>query len=275
MKKPSWTAASASGLARRATDRYTGRVKEAAIGDPWSGWPGWSAVAAVIVDVDGTLYDPRRGLLRRFFRSAAFRAAWRRWGRGPGRRQLRAYLAAREALRAKGSFSSGAAFDAALLSAWSAAATEAGGNDGSPARLADVRTELEGALPALLTAGHRPFPGARAALASVPWSGRRLAVFSDYPAEEKLANLGLADLGWDGIFSADAQGALKPDPSGLQAVARSLGVPPARCLYVGDRDDTDVPAAHAAGFVALRFGAPSSHPGVPWRPDWAAAIVPT
>lgn len=47
----------------------------------------------------------------------------------------------------------------------------------------------------------------------------------------------------------------KPHPAPLLAAAGKLGVPPARCIYVGD-DERDVQAGHAAGMpvVVARYG---------------------
>jgi HAD superfamily hydrolase (TIGR01549 family) len=43
---------------------------------------------------------------------------------------------------------------------------------------------------------------------------------------------------------------IKPHPEGLLLASQKLGVPPARCIYIGD-DANDVQAAKAAGMTAL------------------------
>jgi HAD superfamily hydrolase (TIGR01549 family) len=79
--------------------------------------------------------------------------------------------------------------------------------------------------------------------------GGKTALVSDYPATKKLAALGARDL-FDVVVSSGETGGpsrLKPDPEGYATAARRLGVAPARCLVIGDRDDADGNAARAAG----------------------------
>lgn len=85
-------------------------------------------------------------------------------------------------------------------------------------------------------------PGAREIFSSLSASGRRIAVFSDYPALHKLAALGLrADLV---VSSTDDDVArLKPNPAGLRKILDATGVPARRALMVGDRADRDGAAA--------------------------------
>lgn len=78
--------------------------------------------------------------------------------------------------------------------------------------------------------------------------GGRTALVSDYPARRKLAALGSVDL-FDVIVAngePDGPRKLKPDPDGYLKAARSLGIDPARCLVIGDREDADGKAARAA-----------------------------
>ena len=44
----------------------------------------------------------------------------------------------------------------------------------------------------------------------------------------------------------------KPDPAGLECIARSFGVPPSEVLVIGDRVDKDVEVARRAGATAIR-----------------------
>ena len=73
-------------------------------------------------------------------------------------------------------------------------------------------------------------------------------VFSDYPAHDKLAALGLAGR-FDVVLSAvDPEvGAFKPNARGYVAAAVRWGIPLANVLYVGDRLDVDAPGAISAG----------------------------
>jgi HAD superfamily hydrolase (TIGR01509 family) len=79
--------------------------------------------------------------------------------------------------------------------------------------------------------------------------GGRTGLVSDYPARRKLHALG-AELLFDVVVAngePDGPGRLKPWPDGYLKAAEALGVAPARCLVIGDRDDTDGVAAQAAG----------------------------
>lgn len=71
-------------------------------------------------------------------------------------------------------------------------------------------------------------------------------VFSDYPAQEKLAALGLCT---DFILcTTDSEiNAMKPKTEGLNALVKKAGVNVKECLMIGDRDDRD-------GEVARRIG---------------------
>lgn len=79
--------------------------------------------------------------------------------------------------------------------------------------------------------------------------GGAVAVVSDYPARLKLESLGCARLP-DVVVACGEPGGpgfLKPHPEGYLAAAQRLGVPPERCLVVGDRADADGQAAERAG----------------------------
>lgn len=82
-------------------------------------------------------------------------------------------------------------------------------------------------------------------------AGGRTALVSDYPARAKLAAVGAADL-FDAVIANGEPGGprhLKPDPEGYLLAADRLGVPPERCLVIGDRDDADGVAARSAGMA--------------------------
>lgn len=66
----------------------------------------------------------------------------------------------------------------------------------------------------------------------------------------KLTAAGLADFIDGAVFSGDV-GMSKPDPGIFLAGARSLGLPPERVIYVGDRWATDALGALAAGLAAI------------------------
>ncbi len=79
--------------------------------------------------------------------------------------------------------------------------------------------------------------------------GGKTAVVSDYPALAKLSALGEPEL-FDTVVASGEPGGprrLKPHPEGYLRAAELLGVAPAKCLVIGDRDDADGAAARAAG----------------------------
>lgn len=102
--------------------------------------------------------------------------------------------------------------------------------------------------------------------------GVRAGIFSDYPAHDKLAALGLAGR-FDPILSAvdSAIDAFKPSPRGYLAAAAAWNLPPEDILYVGDRADVDAAGARAAGMACaiLGTGAGSSSPDILYIRDFA------
>lgn len=74
--------------------------------------------------------------------------------------------------------------------------------------------------------------------------------YSDYPAVDKLAALGL-DV--DFVFSATdpAINCLKPNPRGLTAILSQLSLAPEDCLFIGDRDEKDGLCARQVGMDFL------------------------
>jgi HAD superfamily hydrolase (TIGR01549 family) len=78
--------------------------------------------------------------------------------------------------------------------------------------------------------------------------GGRTAVVSDYPAEGKLRALGVTNLFDRVVACGEPEGPkrLKPAPDGFLLAAKALGVEPTRCLVLGDRADADGAAAKAA-----------------------------
>ena len=86
------------------------------------------------------------------------------------------------------------------------------------------------------------------------------SVMTGEQVREALGTCGLADLLEVIVTSVDV-GAEKPDPRGLRAAMRRLGVTPERTLFVGDAD-VDEGAAVAAGTHFVRAGGGRS-PGEP------------
>jgi phosphoglycolate phosphatase-like HAD superfamily hydrolase len=90
-------------------------------------------------------------------------------------------------------------------------------------------------------------------LAELRNRGVLLGVYSEYPAEDKVAALGLS---FDAVVaSTDPEvDAFKPNPKGIQVLLSRLKVSPERTLFVGDRLDRDKPCATAAGVSFLHVG---------------------
>ncbi|MBN1597991.1 MAG: HAD family hydrolase [Bacteroidales bacterium] len=74
----------------------------------------------------------------------------------------------------------------------------------------------------------------------------KTAVYSDYPAKEKLEALNLnIDLHVCSMDSSIAQ--LKPNASGLLKICNALNIPKDETVFIGDREDTDGESARMAG----------------------------
>jgi phosphoglycolate phosphatase len=76
----------------------------------------------------------------------------------------------------------------------------------------------------------------------------------------------------DCVVCGDSTPHLKPHPAPLRLAAERLGLPPEKCIYVGD-DQRDVQAARAAGMrpVAVEWGYHSPDNAGPR--SWNAAAV--
>ena len=193
-------------------------------------------IRAVSFDLDGTLYDDARARPRLL------------WSTFPRWRTLRVGRRVREELRGR-TFDDGAA----LLREEAQLCAERLERSVDETRLLlrelfDVRLTR-----VLKTIG--PRPGTRALLDELVTRGVAVAVVSDRGAvREKLAALGLQDVPWGALVSADDVGVLKPAPALFHAAARALGVTPGEMLHIGDRDDTDGEGARAAGCAAAILG---------------------
>ena len=201
-----------------------------------------STLRAVVLDVDGTLYDQRK--LRRAMLAALMKAHALRPLRGwKTASVLSAYRRAQEDLR----HDPGAAAVDQLEIACA--------KTGSTPEFARACVELwmESAplafLPRCIHLGLREF------LEACRKRGVRLAALSDYPAEAKLQALGIAPAFELTLSAQSAEIArFKPHPRGIQVTLRRLGVSPDQALYVGDRPDVDAAAALAAGVACVIVG---------------------
>ncbi len=199
----------------------------------------WNGIDLVVFDVDGTLYDAAR--LRRAMLVRLLAAAWQARSL-QALRVLRIFRQVREALGDEGSP------DFMDLQYTRTAARA--GCDPQLVRALVLEWMEQRPLP-LLPACRRP--QVDTLFTALQASGKRLAVWSDYPAADKLRALGLRA---EVVVSAtDAEVArLKPDPRGLQMILARTGVPAGRALMIGDRVDRDALAAHRAGVKSLILG---------------------
>lgn len=79
-----------------------------------------------------------------------------------------------------------------------------------------------------------------------------MAVYSDYPASDKLQHLGLATQLAFAVCSTDPDvGTYKPHPRGFRVAASRMGLRPEEVCYVGDRPDVDGVGARNAGMQPL------------------------
>jgi putative hydrolase of the HAD superfamily len=93
------------------------------------------------------------------------------------------------------------------------------------------------------------FPRIRETLDSFRKEGLKLGLLSDFPPEIKLANMGLSGY-WDTVLCSETIGRLKPHPLPFLELARQMGTPPERILYVGDSVRYDIIGAKKVGMKA-------------------------
>jgi len=88
-------------------------------------------------------------------------------------------------------------------------------------------------------------------------SGKTVAIWSDYEADEKLKALGLE---CDLVYTAEQERVkeLKPSPKGLKLIMADTGISADKTLMVGDRMEKDGEAAKAAGCEYLILSKKSS-----------------
>jgi putative hydrolase of the HAD superfamily len=126
--------------------------------------------------------------------------------------------------------------------------------------------------------GWAAFPDVPGCLAAL--GGVRFGVITNGDSVQqraKITALGLTDAFTAVVASADI-GIAKPDPRIFLHAARQLGTVPERCVFVGDRHDTDALAAAAVGMKGIwlnRAGAPVPRAPGPAAPGGAVAEIAT
>jgi HAD superfamily hydrolase (TIGR01509 family) len=238
-----------------------------------------TSVAAVVFDVDGTLYRQstlRRAMLFRLVRAyalhpreaaATFRILW-------------SYRAALEQLRNEaspgepfgthdsnkaspsdsfGTHESTAQTGVMLGERQLALAARSSGYSVAAVRKTVEQWMEREPLELMLVAR---LPGVVECLQTLRGAGVRIGALSDYPATAKLTAMGLSAL-FDVVVCAEDRdvGRLKPNPAGLRMVLTRLDTPASQAVYVGDRPEIDARAAGAAGmwcYIIDRAGAHGS-----------------
>jgi HAD superfamily hydrolase (TIGR01549 family) len=198
--------------------------------------PDWEKIRLVVFDVDGTLYD-QRGLRLRMLREMLAAAVRDRDIRFI--RILSAYRRIREEL----GDARHSDFEKVLTAR---TATEVGCSEEQVHATAAEWLERR---PLPYLARYR-YPGLPELFRALHLQGKKIGVFSDYPARAKIAALGLnADFI---VCATDADvGVLKPHSKGLQILMERANVPASGTLMIGDRPERDGLAAQGAQVAAL------------------------
>jgi HAD superfamily hydrolase (TIGR01549 family) len=87
------------------------------------------------------------------------------------------------------------------------------------------------------------FSGVPQLFAGLQRAGKKIGIFSDYPAMEKLAAMGLVA---HHVVAASDVGLLKPHARGLQSLMAAAGAAAQETLFIGDRADRDGVAGQRA-----------------------------
>lgn len=196
----------------------------------------WEGVRLVVFDVDGTLYD-QRGLRLRMLREMLLAALRTRDIRFI--RVLRAYRHIREEL----GDSLHLDFERELTSRTAAAV---GCSEEEVRSTAEEWLERR---PLRHLIRYR-YPRLPELFRGLRKQGKKIGIFSDYPARDKLAAMELdADVI---VCASDADVAvLKPHPKGLHVLMSRAATHPAETILIGDRPERDGLAARAAEVRSL------------------------
>lgn len=201
-------------------------------------------IRAVLFDLDGTLYRqaPVRSLMAIELALVPIRSPL---GASRRLRALRLYRRAQEDLRTARAGSSIAGEQLARATA---------GSGLSSAETEQLVDEWMFRRPLKYLRRWRT-PGLLPLLARLDAAGVPAGILSDYPAERKLAALGLSDRFSPVLCAGDpAIGALKPSPRGFLRACATWHLPPRDVLMIGDRPDVDAAGAHAAGMPCVIVG---------------------
>ena len=201
--------------------------------------------SAIILDVDGTLYE--QGSVRvRMLARLVTRTLRHPLQMSTVWRVLAAYRRAQEAMRDNCHDSLNVAEEQLRLACRTARVPESWAACHVSYWMEEVPLDL--LRPAMR-------PGVVEFLRTAKATGLRLAVWSDYPAVQKLEAMGVREF-FDVVVCAQDEGVqrFKPDPRGLEQILSRLSLPKEAAFYVGDRPEVDGVAARRAGIRALIVG---------------------
>lgn len=104
------------------------------------------------------------------------------------------------------------------------------------------------------------YPGINLFLTNLRQSGKKLAVYSDYPVDKKLAVLGITV---DKTFCSTQKNIaqFKPSKKGALSICESFDCKPEHVLFIGDREDTDGESARMAGMHFLKVNTKKARKG--------------
>ncbi len=94
-------------------------------------------------------------------------------------------------------------------------------------------------------------PDAREVISELDWRGYQLGIISNVITSKEIPDwLEADDLGkyFKSVVLSSLLGKRKPDPEIYWEAARRIGVPPERCVYIGDNPARDVVGTRTAGF---------------------------
>jgi putative hydrolase of the HAD superfamily len=194
----------------------------------------WQDIRLVTFDVDGTLYR-QRPLRLRMGRDMVFHTVEKCDLNAV--RVVSAYRRIRERLAAEEVVD----FERVLI-AETAKATSM-----SPEKIHAIVSEWIETRPLRYLRGCL-FSGVPQLFAGLRRAGKKIGIFSDYPATKKLAAMGLAA---HHVVAASDVGLLKPHARGLQSLMAAASATARETLFIGDRADRDGVAGQRAGVRIL------------------------
>jgi HAD superfamily hydrolase (TIGR01549 family) len=194
----------------------------------------WRDIRLVVFDVDGTLYS-QRPLRLRMGRDMVIHTVTK--CDLNAMRVVSAYRRIRERLAAEEVVD----FERVLIAETAKAASM------SPERVRAIVFEWIETRP-LRYLRSCLFSGVPQLFAGLQRAGKKIGIFSDYPATEKLAAMGLAA---NHVVAASDVGLLKPHARGLRSLMAAASAAARETLYIGDRVDRDGVAGQRAGVRIL------------------------